>query len=94
MTVLTRYLMGSDISDLMYKYYRQHFRKLVFGKINRLEVYKKLEDWKSQRRFSAVHWKLHIVTVALQNYKFVENLWEIYVSLLAVYVTLQQPQKV
>ena len=33
-------------------------------------------------------------TAALQNYKFVENLWEIYVSLLAVYVTLQQPQKV
>ena len=42
-----------------------------------------------------VHWKLHIVTAALQNYKFVENLWEIYVSILAVYVTLQhQPQKV
>ena len=41
-----------------------------------------------------VHWKLHIVTATLQNYKFVENLWQIYVSLLAVYVTLQQPQKV
>ena len=41
-----------------------------------------------------LHWKLHIVTAALQNYKFVENLWEICVSLLAVYVTLQQPQKV
>ena len=41
-----------------------------------------------------LHWKLHIVTAALQNYKFVEYLWEIYVSLLAVYVTLQQPQKV
>ena len=37
-----------------------------------------------------LHWKLHIVTAALQNYKFVENLWEIYVSLLAVYITLQQ----
>ena len=36
-----------------------------------------------------VRWKLYIVTAALQNYKFVENLWEIYVSLLAVYVTLQ-----
>ena len=41
-----------------------------------------------------LHWKLHIVTAALQNKKFVENLWEIYVSLLALYVTLQQPQKV
>ena len=43
---------------------------------------------------SSINWKLHIVTAALQNFKFVENLWEIYVSLLAVYVTLQQPQKV
>ena len=37
-----------------------------------------------------MHWKLHIVTAALRNYKFDENLWEIYESLLAVYVTLQQ----
>ena len=35
-----------------------------------------------------------MVTAALLNYKFVENIWEIYVSLLAVYVTLQQPQTV
>ena len=53
-------------------------------------------DLFTQRQILTIvlHWKLHIVTAALQNYKFVENLWEIYVSLLAVYVTLQQPQKV
>ena len=34
----------------------------------------------SIRAFSS-HWKLHIVTAALQNYKFVENLWEIYVRI-------------
>ena len=43
---------------------------------------------------TSLHWKLHIVTATLQNYKFGENLWEIYVSLLTVYVTLQQLQKV
>ena len=47
-----------------------------------------------QNMSRTVYWKLHILTAALQNYKFVENLWEIYVSLWAVYVTLQQPQKV
>ena len=49
MTVLTRHLMGGgspevNISDLEYTYYRYHFGKPVFGKINRLGVYKKLED--------------------------------------------------
>ena len=42
-----------NISGLVYTYYRYHFGKLVFGKINRLEVCKKLEDGNSQRRFSA-----------------------------------------
>ena len=42
-----------NISDLVYTYYRQHFGKLVFGKMNRLEVCQKLEDRNSQRRFSA-----------------------------------------
>ena len=58
MTVLTRHLMEGgcsevNISDLVYTDYREHFGKLVFGKINRLEVCKKLEDRNSQRRFSA-----------------------------------------
>ena len=58
MTVLTRHLMGGgcpevNISDLVYTYYRYHFGKLVFGKINRLEVCKKLENRNSQRRFNA-----------------------------------------
>ena len=58
MTVLTSHLMGSgcpevNISDLVYTNNRLHFGKLVFGKINRLEVCTKLEDRNSQRRFSA-----------------------------------------
>ena len=59
MTVLTRHLMGGgcpegNISDLVYTYYRYHFEKLVFGKINRLQVCKKLDDRNSHRIFSAV----------------------------------------
>ena len=59
MTVFTHHLIGGgcpevNISDLVYTYYRYHFGKLVFSKINRLEVCKQLEDRNSQRRFSTV----------------------------------------
>ena len=43
-----------NISDSVYTYYRKHFGKLGFDKINRLEVRKKLEDRNLQREFSAV----------------------------------------
>ena len=59
MTVFTGHLMGGgcpevNISDSVYTYYRKHFGKLGFDKINRLEVRKKLEDRNLQREFSAV----------------------------------------